>query len=224
MKIKFSIWSLLILIAAIPALSQNTLQVVTTLSTYADIARQIGGDRVEVKSIVAGNQDAHFIQPKPSYAVWLADADLFIETGLDLELWVPALMDKSGNSQIRSGQKGYVSAAANIRLLEVPVSADRSQGDVHIYGNPHITTSPLNIAVIADNIAAGLSNVDPGGKTFYQDRVNTYKDSLFERLFGKKLLQILGADILVDLTQSGNLISFLEEQSFQEEPLINYLD
>jgi len=199
------------------------IKVVTTLTVYADIARTIGGERVEVNAIVAGDQDAHYVKPKPSFAVWMSKADLFIETGLDLELWAPDLIDKSRNAKIRSGQPGYVAVADGVPMQEVPVSPDRSQGDVHIYGNPHIYTSPLNVKIIAENIAIGLAKVSPDNKSYFQENLKKFKQEIDLRLFGEQLLQILGGETLTSLAQSGNLVSFLENESFQGNKLINYL-
>ncbi len=204
--------------------SQEKIRVVATISIYGDIARYIGQDNVEVKNIVRGDQDAHFVNPKPSYAVWLSQADLYIETGLDLELWAPALIDKSGNPRIRSGQDGYVAAAQGVTMLEVPENPDRSQGDVHIYGNPHIYTSPLNAKILAENITAGLTKVSPENEAFFRDRLQQFKQEIDRRLFGEQLVNVLGADILMQLAESGNLISFLEEKTFRGEPLIKLLD
>jgi len=204
-------------------LAQQKIQVVATLSTYGDIAKYIGGDRVEVHSIVKGNEDPHYVKPKPTYAVWLAKADLFIETGLDLELWAPALIDKSGNPRIRSGQPGYVAVADGVPMLEVPTVADRSEGDVHIYGNPHIHTSPLNAKIIAENITIGLINVDPEGETYYRANLNRFKQEIDERLFGKQLVQLLTGPVLTRLARNHQLVSFLEQKTFNGKPLIQLL-
>ena len=102
---------LLLLTSAIQA--ADKINVVTTLSTYANDAKYVGGYKVKVNYIVAGDQDAHFVRPKPSYAMLLSDADLFVSTGLDLELWVPSLVDMSKNDNIRSGQKGFVAATTD---------------------------------------------------------------------------------------------------------------
>ncbi len=216
---------LFILLSALAAtlFAGDKIRVVTTLTTYADIAREIGGDKVEVEAIVEGDQDAHFVKPKPSYAVLLSRADLFVETGLDLELWAPALIDKSGNPGIRSGQAGYVAAADGVKMLEVPATMDRSEGDVHIYGNPHITTGPLNIKIIASNIATGLSNVSPENAGFFRDRLKQYNEQIDNRLFGEPLVRILGSETLTQLAQSQQLMAFLESQTFQGKPLMNFL-
>jgi len=203
--------------------AQEQIKVVATITVYSDIAKYIGGEYVEVTAIVAGNQDAHFVRPRPSYAVLLNKADLFIETGLDLELWVPPLVDKSGNPRIRSGQVGYVAAADGIHMLEIPAVADRSQGDVHIYGNPHIYTSPLNAKIIAENIAIGLSKVSPEHEDYFKERLKDYKSEIDRRLFGDELVRILGSDILQQLSESNRLIDFLNTKSFKDKKLTEYL-
>ncbi len=214
---------LFLLLSLTPASAQHKIQVVATLSTYGDIAKYIGGERVEVRSIVKGNEDPHYVKPKPTFAVWLANADLFIETGLDLELWAPALIDKSGNPRIRSGQPGYVAVADGVPMLEVPAVADRSQGDVHIYGNPHVHTSPLNAKIIAENITIGLINVDPEGESYYRSNLERFKREIDERLFGKQLVQLLTGPVLTRLARNHQLFSFLESKTFQGQPLINQL-
>src|SRR5512147_262753 len=100
-------------------------KVVTTLPAYASIAQFVGGDRVQAQSISRGDEDAHFVKPKPSYALMLKQADLFVTTGLDLELWAPVLVDKSGNRRIRDGQPGYVNASQGVPLVDVPKNPSR---------------------------------------------------------------------------------------------------
>src|SRR5829696_114411 len=150
-------------------------KIVTTLPAYASIAQSVGGDRVQAQSISRGDEDAHFVKPKPSYALMLKKAGLFVTTGLDLELWAPVLVDKSGNPRIRDGQPGYVNASQGVPLLDVPSNPSRSAGDIHIYGNPHIHTSPLNAKIIAGNIAAGLKRVDPQGTAVYDKNLAEFR-------------------------------------------------
>ena len=117
-------------------------KIVTSLTTYGAIAREIVGDRGTVTSIAQGDEDPHFVQPKPSFVAVLRDADLFVTTGLDLELWVPALLDRANNRKVSEGGPGYVTAYTGITLLEVPTSLNRAEGDIHADGNPHIHTDP----------------------------------------------------------------------------------
>lgn len=199
------------------------IQVVTTLTDYAAIARAVGGDRVVVKAISEGDQDAHFVRPKPSFAVWVAKADLFVTTGLDLEMWAPAVLDKAANPRVLEGQEGYVSAATGINLLEIPTIKDRGQGGVHIYGNPHVSTNPLNMKTVARNIAIGLSKVDPPNEVEYKARAQAFSDELDRRMFGPDLLPLLGADTLTRLAESGNLVSFLSSRDFKGRPMLDLL-
>lgn len=204
--------------------AQDNINVVTTLSTYADIAKKIGGDKVQVKYVVPGDQDAHFVRPKPSYAVWLNKADLFVTTGLDLEMWVPSLLDMSKNNNIRSGQSGYVAAYDGIDLLEKPSVFSREEGDLHIYGNPHITSSPLNMLHVAENITIGLGNVDSQNKEYYQENLTSLKKQIVEWLFGKELLRLMGEKLLIKLANSGQLIDFVSSKDYKGKKMIEYLN
>jgi zinc/manganese transport system substrate-binding protein len=203
--------------------TKPNLNVVTTLPDYAFFAKYIGGDRVLVKSIVRGDQDAHFIRPKPSFATALRDADVLIATGLDLELWLQTVIDNSGNGKIRSGQPGYVSASSGMNLLEKPKTISRAEGGVHIYGNPHVTCSPIKMKVAARNIATALTKNDPAGKEIYSQNLKKLHQEIDERLFGAELVEMLGGDTLCSLAEQGELIPFLKEHQFEGKPLIEFL-
>jgi len=213
---------LLATVLANPCLSSG-LDVVTTLPDYAVVTRAVAGDRVTVTAIVRGDQDAHFIRPKPSFVSMVRSADLLVDTGLDLEMWVPTVVDKSGNDAVRSGQSGYVATAQGMKLMEIPRVMSRSEGDVHIYGNPHITTNPCNMKLVARNIAAGLIKNDPEGEEYYQANLQQFENEIDTRLFGEDLVQILGGPTLCDLTRNNKLIPFLEIQEFRGKPLLDYL-
>ena len=221
--ILFTILSILAVAFTASASEPSHLNVVTTLPDYAYLARMIGGDRVVVQTIVQGNQDAHFIRPKPSFVNMVRTANVLVSTGLDLELWLPTVVDKSGNTRVRSGEAGYVAAAHGMMLLEKPLVLSRSEGGVHIYGNPHVNTSPINLKVAARNITIGLVKNDPGGKNVYEANLQTLLDEFDARLFGEELVQLLGGETLCKLTQKGTLISFLEKQEYGGKPLIEYL-
>jgi ABC-type Zn uptake system ZnuABC Zn-binding protein ZnuA len=216
---------LLILLAALVAARPATaaVQVVTTLPAYAAIAQFLGGDRVDARAISRGDEDAHFVKPKPSFALMLKNADLFVTTGLDLELWAPTVVDKSGNRSIRDGQPGFVSASQGVPMLEIPDSASRESGDVHIYGNPHIHTSPLNAKVIAANISAGLTRIDPDGEAVYRENLADFNRRIDVELYGERLLALLGSDALDPLARQGKLFSFLEDNDHDGTPLIELL-
>jgi ABC-type Zn uptake system ZnuABC Zn-binding protein ZnuA len=198
-------------------------KIVTSLTTYAAIAREIAGDRGTVSSIAVGNENPHYVQPKPSFVPTLSQADLFVTTGLDLELWVPALLDKAGNTKVTEGGPGYVAAYTGIDLLDVPTSFSRTQGDIHVFGNPHIWTDPLNAVQIARNILTGLKRVDPADADFFTGREKDFEDRMYKALFGADLVQLLGGQTLADLDKQGKLFDFLRARQYQGAPLINHL-
>jgi ABC-type Zn uptake system ZnuABC Zn-binding protein ZnuA len=199
------------------------INVVATLSTYADIVKYIGKDKVDVQYIVQGDQDAHYVRPKPSYAVLLGKADLFISTGLDLELWVPSLVDMSKNDNIRSGQQGFVAAYDGINLLDKPDVLSRSEGGLHIYGNPHITTNPLNFKIIAENIKIGLEKIDPQNSDFYAANLKEFQDKIDTKTFGEGLVKLMGGKLLTKLANNGQLIGFLKEKDYKGKKMIDFL-
>jgi zinc/manganese transport system substrate-binding protein len=199
------------------------LQVVVANSAYRSIAEYVGGDKVQVHHIVEGNQDPHIVRPKPSYAVLLKKADVYVTTGMDLEMWSPALVDMSGNPNIRSGQKGFVSASSGLKIMEQPITVSRAEGDVHIYGNPHIHTSPLNGKTIAENICVGLKRNAPQHAAYFEQNLARFKADVDRRTFGAELVKLLGGKTLTSLAQSGRLIAFLEKKQYQGKPLIGRL-
>lgn len=212
---------MLLLTLATPPAAQ--VKVVTSLTTYAAIAREIVGDRGTVSSIAKGDENPHYVQPKPSFVPLLSQADLFVTTGLDLELWVPALLDKAGNAKVTEGGPGYVAAYTGVDLLDVPTSFSRTQGDIHVYGNPHIWTDPLNAVQIARNILTGLKRVSPANADYFTAREKDFEDRVYRALFGAELVQLLGGQTLADLDRQGKLFDFLKARQYQGAPLFNRL-
>lgn len=208
---------------AAPVHPAPPLKVVTSLPTYGAIAREIVGDRATVTSIAQGDEDPHFVQPKPSFVALLRDADLFVTTGLDLELWVPALLDRAGNRKVQEGGPGYVAAYRGIKLLEVPTSVSRAAGDIHVDGNPHIHTDPVNAIIIARNILAGLRQVAPGDAAGFAEREADFERRILEATMGRELVEILTPAAAYNLLQSGKLHEFLAQQQYQGKPLAERL-
>ena len=174
-------------------------------------------------SIAKGDEDPHFVQPKPSFVSLLRDADLFVTTGLDLELWVPALLDRAGNRKVQEGGPGYVAAYKGIALLEIPTSLSRSEGDIHVDGNPHIHTDPLNGIIIARNILAGLKRISPQDGEYFSQREQDFERRVLEATMGQELVQILTPATAFSLLQSDKLNSFLSQQKYQGKPLADRL-
>jgi ABC-type Zn uptake system ZnuABC Zn-binding protein ZnuA len=163
----------------------GTIKVVTTTTDMKSITELIGGNKVSVSSIATGYQNPHFVDPKPSYIINLSNADMFVTVGLDLETgWSPQLLSSSRNTKIQKGSAGYVDASEGIGLLQVPTSANRGEGDIHIFGNPHYWLDPLNGKVIARNIANGLERIDPSNKSIYENNLQAFFSNIDIKIKG----------------------------------------
>jgi ABC-type Zn uptake system ZnuABC Zn-binding protein ZnuA len=177
----------------------GTIKVVTTIPDLKSIAEAVGGNKISAMSIATGYQNPHFVDPKPSYIISLSSADLFVTVGLDLETgWSPQLLSSSRNAKIQKGAPGYVDASTGIGLYQVPSAANRGEGDIHIYGNPHYWLDPLNGKVIARNIANGLERVDPQNKDFYEANLHRFFNQIDSKLkeWEAKMLPYKGTKII----------------------------
>lgn len=151
---------------AVPAFA--ALNVFATVPEWAALAKDIGGERVQVFAATNALQDPHRIEAKPSLIARARGSQLVVATGADLEIgWLPVVLREAGNAAIQPGQPGYFEAAGAVRLIEVPARLDRADGDVHPGGNPHVQTDPRNILKVAEALSARLSQVDPAGASAY---------------------------------------------------------
>jgi zinc/manganese transport system substrate-binding protein len=150
--------------------AEAKVHVVTTIETFADLARKVGGDRVDVKSLSHGYMDPHFVEAKPSLVLDLNRADLLVHVGLELEIgWLPPLVLGSRNEKLGMGMPGNLDASSQIPVLDVPsTKVDRSMGDIHPQGNPHYWIAPDNAIVVAKEIAARLEQIDGAGAATYK--------------------------------------------------------
>ncbi|HXG23574.1 MAG TPA: metal ABC transporter substrate-binding protein [Chthonomonadales bacterium] len=159
------------------------INVITTDTTLADIARRVGGDKVRVESLSRGTDDPHQVEPRPSMIVKLARAQVFARIGMDIDKWADSVLERAGNTQILRGGKGYADCSLNLKVMEIPpAKLDPSMGDIHIYGNPHYLLDPANGILAAGNIAAALIRVDPGNQPYYHQRFQEFGKEIVQRL------------------------------------------
>src|SRR2546425_7260165 len=153
---------------AIAISAQAKLNVVATLPDFGAVAREIGGDKVNVTVMAKPTEDSHFVDARPSFVVSLRNADVLIEGGAELELgWLPPLLQNARNPKIEIGKLGRVQASQGIRLMNVPTNVTRAAGDVHALGNPHFTVDPIIAKAIAQHIAQSVAAVDAANAGFY---------------------------------------------------------
>jgi len=155
--------------------SSANINIFTCEPEWNALAQEIGGDKVSSYSATTGLQDPHHIQARPSLIAKVRKADMVACTGADLEIgWLPLLLRRAGNPRIQKGQPGYFMATRYVRILEKPKMIDRSQGDVHAAGNPHIQTSPKNILPVAKAMAEKFADIDPVNGAYYQQRLDDF--------------------------------------------------
>lgn len=142
---------------------------------WASLAQELGGDKVSVVSATTARQDPHHIEARPSLIARMRAADLVVCSGSELEIgWLPLLLTQSGNGRVQPGSPGYLEASRYVLKLEVPTALDRSMGDVHPGGNPHIQTDPRNIAKVARVLAERLAQLDAANAAAYRSRADSF--------------------------------------------------
>jgi ABC-type Zn uptake system ZnuABC Zn-binding protein ZnuA len=148
--------------------------VVCTTTDLADFTGQVGGDDVDVYCILKPGQDPHFTRPTPGVERKVHDARVFIQTGLDLELWAPKVLEGARNPHLL-----IVTATKGINTLErYPQGVSPAQGDVHPAGNPHVFHDPTNAMIAVSNILGALIAADGNNAAQYRRRAANYLATL----------------------------------------------
>ena len=166
-----------IALAVVTAPALAVLNVFATVPEWGALATELGGDKVNVYTATNALQDPHHVEAKPSLIARARNADLVVATGAELEIgWLPLVTRQAGNPKIQPGKPGYFEAASFVPLLEKPMRLDRSEGDVHPGGNPHIQPDPRNITRVAGSLATRLAELDPENAVYYQARHKAFAD------------------------------------------------
>lgn len=162
------------MLVAVPALA--ALNVFVCEPEWGALAKEIAGDRVSVYSATTALQDPHRIEARPSLIAKIRSADLVVCTGSELEVgWLPLLFTQSGNSKVQPGSPGYLEASRFVPRIEIPKVIDRSLGDIHPGGNPHIHLDPRNVAKVADVLGERLVQIDPAGAAAYKTGLASFQ-------------------------------------------------
>jgi zinc/manganese transport system substrate-binding protein len=138
---------------------------------WGALVHELGGERAEVTVATTARQDPHRIEARPSLIARARGADLVVCTGAELEVaWLPQVLAQSGNARVQPGRPGYFEAARHVTLTEKPAVVDRSMGDVHADGNPHLHLDPRNLLKVAEALAARMAALDPANAAHYSAR------------------------------------------------------
>lgn len=164
--------------------------IVATLPELGWMVNEIGGEKVEVHSLLNGNEDPHFVDATPSFILKVSNADLVVANGLQLEIgWLPKVIQMAGNGKIQFQAQGYCNASKDIQKLQVIQNFNRSMGDVHPMGNPHYTLSITQMIVAGRAIMECLINLEPKSAEVFSKNYESVKNKL-ESLH-KKLVEKL---------------------------------
>lgn len=174
-----------VLLIGILIFSLNTfakIKVVATLPDVAEVVRAVGGDEVEVTTLLSGSEDPHYADARPDYILKVRRAAVVCAIGLDLEIgWLPKVLDKSGNANVQTGGSGFCEVGQSVKPLEIPTGViDRSLGDVHPHGNPHFNLDPLKLVEAANEVVHVLSKVQPDKATLFQKNYDSFKKQMTE--------------------------------------------
>ncbi len=168
----FAVWPLLMVSQA-----SAQMNIFACEPEWAALAEELGGEKLTIYSATTAMQDPHHIQARPSLIAKARRADLLVCTGAELETgWLPLLLRKSGNAKIQPGQAGNFVAADAVNKVDVPEKLDRSMGDIHAEGNPHIQTSPENILRVAAALKQRLISIDAGNEQHYTTRYEIFEN------------------------------------------------
>jgi len=149
--------------------------VLTCEPEWKSLVGELGGDKVKIYSATTAKQDPHNIQARPSLISKARRADLLVCSGAELEIgWLPLLLRKSSNSNIQPNAIGYFMATNQVELKGKTTLLDRSQGDVHSGGNPHVHLSPHKLLTIAEQLSQRLQEIDSANSIYYQKLLKSF--------------------------------------------------
>jgi len=204
--------------------AENKLKVVATQTMFAEIVKEIGKDKVDVKYVAPPKFNVHFIQPKPTDVRNITKADLYVDAGLDLEAWSDSLLEAAGRPELFRGRERNVDMSKGIRLLDVPDhQLSRAEGDIHLFGNPHYNLNPENSKNMAENVLAKLKSIDPANAAYYETNEKTFISRLDEKIAEWKTIcaQCRGQEILSyhkDIAYFADFLGLKAEQYIEPKP------
>ena len=213
-----------ILACALSLQAGATVNILACEPEWAALAQAVGGDKVKVSSATTSLQDPHRIEARPSLIARARNADLLVCSGLELEIgWLPILLQQSANPKIAPGQFGHFEAGPLLPRIELPARVDRSEGDVHPGGNPHVHLDPRNIARLVPLLAARLGDIDAPNKAYYQATAADFSSRWTTAItrWEQRAAPLKGVGVVVHHKNMSHLINWLgmrEQGALEPKP------
>lgn len=167
----FNVILFAVLLNLVPLDSHAKIRAFACEPEWAALLKELGGKMISVYQATSPKQDPHYVEARPSLVARMRRADVVVCSGSDLEVgWLPLLLSSAANPKVQRGRPGHFMASEFVERLDVPERVDRSMGDIHPQGNPHVHLDPRNLAIIANVLSKRLALIDSPNAAAYAQR------------------------------------------------------
>ena len=183
-----------------PATADAKIRILACEPEWAALAEEIGGEDVIVHSATHGRQDAHYIRARPSLIAKVRRAKILFCSDAELEVgWLPVLLERGAGRIVQPGQLGHIMAADHVEALERSEVVDRSLGDIHPSGNPHVHLDPRNMTILAEVLTERLEQIDPERAGAYRQRLASFQARWADAVAGwqERATELHGMKVIV---------------------------
>ena len=194
------------------AFAESKLNVFACEPEWSALAKEIGGEKIKTFSATTSKQDPHHIRARPSLISKIRRADLLICSGAGLEVgWLPILLQKA-SPNIQTNAIGHITASNFVEIIEIPDHVDRSLGDIHPEGNPHIHLNPHNILLVAEAIHKRLLIINPDNTSYYNKQFEMFNTKWKEAIirWEKSASELKNKPIMVHHKSFSYLVDWLK--------------
>ncbi|MBZ2190174.1 metal ABC transporter substrate-binding protein [Alcanivorax sp. JB21] len=209
----------LLLVLLLLAPLASALNIAATSTNMAMLSEAVGGEHVSVTVMAPPDRDIHHLDVRPNMMVALRRADIVVSVGAELEVgWLPPAIQSAGNSGINPGRQGYFEAAAQVPLMDQKPDADRSMGDVHPMGNPHVYLDPLRMGDIAEALAARMAALAPEHAAVFKANAAAFRETMVRHAADWRTQAVGAPGVVLFHHDAGYLLRLLDV------PVLGYLE
>ena len=161
-------------LALCPTLARAQLKIFACVPEWAALAQELGGDKVSVTLAAGALQDPDKVEVTPQLLVKVREAALAVCTGPLEADWLPGVLRRAANVNVRIGTPGYFAAAGYVRMMAVPTSEAGGKEHAHSAGHPHIQTDPRNVRAVAVQLGRRMGQIDAANAAYYSERTQAF--------------------------------------------------